>query len=291
MSDLRQRVPGHSLIDQLLHQWDVGAIHFGATPNEVVIDDEALGWYRGVIGERRVADLLAQLGDGWTVLHSLPAGAKGRDIDHLVIGQPGVFTINTKYSPGKDVWSKGFGVYVGGHPQKSFIPAVLTEVAQAEEALSRVSGLTVPVTGLLAFVDPRRVDRRAPAGNGVADVRVVTDRELLATLRGRAVFSVEQVEQIVAAASLPETWLLRPQESTIGEHIAREFEALEAAVNPYVARSSPRTAPTREPRRSTTPRRPKKRRERTLEKLIQMTVVTAVGFGVIWFCTMYLLGK
>lgn len=144
MSDLRQRVPGHSLIDELLRQWDLGNIHVSARSDEIVIDDEALGWYRGVIGERRVADLLTQLGDAWTVLHSVPAGVKGRDIDHLVIGPAGVFTINTKYSPGKDVWSAGYGMRVGGFKCDSYVQAALSEVRQAESALSRVSGLTVP---------------------------------------------------------------------------------------------------------------------------------------------------
>jgi hypothetical protein len=33
MSDLRERVPGHALIDELLHQWDLGTIHVDERSN------------------------------------------------------------------------------------------------------------------------------------------------------------------------------------------------------------------------------------------------------------------
>ena len=54
--------------------------------------------------------MLAQLGPEWTVLHSVPVGRGKSDIDHIAIGPPGVFTINTKFSPGKDVWVAGRGM-------------------------------------------------------------------------------------------------------------------------------------------------------------------------------------
>ena len=129
MSDLRERVPGHALIDELLHQWDLGTIHVDERSNGIVIDEEAEGWYRGVLGERRVAALLDQLSaeqaqSPWTVLHSVPVGRGESDIDHVVIGPPGVFTINTKFSPGKDVWVAGRGMYVGGAKQHSVVNAL-----------------------------------------------------------------------------------------------------------------------------------------------------------------------
>jgi hypothetical protein len=89
MSDLRERAPAHSLIDELLRQRDLGAIHVDAADNSVVTDDEALGWSRGVIGERRITDLLKELGGGWTVLHSVPVGKGTSDIDHIAIGPSG----------------------------------------------------------------------------------------------------------------------------------------------------------------------------------------------------------
>jgi hypothetical protein len=70
MSDLRERVPGHALIDELLHQWDLGTIHVDERFNGIVMDEEAEGWY---LGERRVAAILDQLSAAespWTVLRS-----------------------------------------------------------------------------------------------------------------------------------------------------------------------------------------------------------------------------
>lgn len=233
MSDLRQRVPGHSLIEQLLREWDLGNIHPGAAPGEIVIDDEARGWYLGVHGERWVATRLAMLGPEYTVLHSVPVGRGDSDIDHVVIGPTGVFTINTKYHPGKDVWFAGWGVYVGGRAEKHYIRNLDFEVRRASQRIARAVGAPeIAVTGLLVFVDPRHMSRKAPPGDGTRDLRVISDAELLSAISGPTVFTIEQVAKLAEAAARPQTWHDAPHESTIGSHIALEFVALEEAVGP-----------------------------------------------------------
>jgi len=112
--DLAQRAPGHSLIEKLLDEWNQGRIHFGDQPHTVVIDEDARGWYWGVLGEQRVAATLSTLGPEWTVLHSVPVGKGSTDIDHIAIGPAGVFTLNTKYSPDSNVWTAGRGLMVNG---------------------------------------------------------------------------------------------------------------------------------------------------------------------------------
>jgi len=233
MSDLRERVPGHSLIDELLRQWDLGTIHVDAQTNGIVIDEEAEGWYRGVIGERRIAALLEQLGPDFTVLHSVPVGRNDSDIDHVVIGPPGVFTINTKFSPGRSVWVAGRNLNVERVPTP-YIRNALAEARRASNYLTSASGLTVPVTGLIVFVDPSTVIIKEPPGGGVADppIRVVRDTELLDDLFGRREFSEEQVAGIVDAAARPQTWSDVERPCTAGQHISREFEALEQEVGP-----------------------------------------------------------
>lgn len=236
MSDLRERVPGHALIDELLRQWDLGTIHVDQQSNGVVIDEEAEGWYRGVLGERRVAALLQQLGEGWTVIHSVPVGRGTSDIDHIAIGPPGVFTINTKFSPGKDVWVAGRNLYVGGTAQHH-VRNALTEARRASNYLTKCSGLTTPVTGLIVFVDPARISHKAPAGGGDADppIRVLRDSELLEVLSQRREFSDEQLARIVDAAVRPETWSDVAATSSTGSHISREFQALEQEIGPRLA--------------------------------------------------------
>jgi hypothetical protein len=52
-------------------------------------------WRQGADGEKATAKALRPLGrDGWTLLHDLDTG-RG-NIDHLVIGPPGVFLLDTK---------------------------------------------------------------------------------------------------------------------------------------------------------------------------------------------------
>ena len=53
-------------------------------------------WRRGGDGEERMGNILGRLPQGWHVFHDLPIGARGANVDHLVIGPAGVFTINTK---------------------------------------------------------------------------------------------------------------------------------------------------------------------------------------------------
>jgi hypothetical protein len=275
MSDLRQRVPGHSLVDELLRQWDLGTIHVDQQSNGIVIDDEAVGWYRGVVGERRVAALLDELGDESTVLHSVPVGRSTSDIDHVVIGPAGVFTINTKYSPGKRVWVAGYGMYVDGHKQM-YVRNSVNEAARASELLTRASGMTVPVIGLIVFVDPGSMTHKAAAGGGEysPEIRVISGDQLLGAIRGRALFSTEQVARIAEVAVRPETWHSSPVTSTVGRHITQEFEALKDAVGPRLAQPVVR-APARVPRARAVSRpasrqqapRNRRRQKSTLERL------------------------
>lgn len=71
-------------------------------------------WYLGAIGELRVAERLAKLGPDWTVLHSVPIGERGSDIDHVVVGAAGVFTINTKLHEDARVWVGSKRLLVNG---------------------------------------------------------------------------------------------------------------------------------------------------------------------------------
>jgi hypothetical protein len=250
VSDLRQRVPGHSLIDELLRQWDLGTIRVDPANGAVVIDDEATGWFRGVLGERRVAEILSPLGPSWTVLHSVPVGRGTSDIDHVVIGPPGVFTINTKYSPGRDVWVGGYGMYVGGHKQH-YIGNSIAEAKRASILLSRETRMTVPVVGIIAFIDPGHITVKAPAGGGPYDPEIIVtgSRGLYASLQRTREFSDEQLAAIVDAASRASTWHTRPRPSTVGHHITREFEALEEAVGTHVGAAVPVSRGTTGPRR------------------------------------------
>lgn len=227
-ADLTQRVPGHALIEELLRQWDLATIRLDER-GEVVIDDEARGWYLGVLGERRVALELLRLGPEWTVLHSVPVGSGSADIDHVVIGPGGVFTVNTKHSRGKAVWYAGLGMYVGGAGQR-YVRNAVYEARRARTLLSNAVRAPVPVTGVIAFVDPSSITSKAPAGEGDVPILVVSDRDVAQAFRRRPVLTPDQVERIVTAAVIPGTWKSRPTPWTDGGKITEEFLALEEAL-------------------------------------------------------------
>jgi hypothetical protein len=53
-------------------------------------------WREGAAGERKTARALQRLGREWTVVHDLPDGDGGGNIDHVVVGPTGVFVLETK---------------------------------------------------------------------------------------------------------------------------------------------------------------------------------------------------
>ena len=234
MSDLRERVPGHALIERLVTEWQRGRIHFDGT--HAIVDPEAQSWYRGVLGERIVARQLASLGDDWLVLHSVPVGRADTDIDHIAIGPTGLFTVNTKYSPGKAIWAKGYGLSVDGQ-KTGYIPRAIREARGAADALGRATGVIVPVTALIVFVNPGSfsITGRVGGTEHEPEVRVMPDSSIMRAFAGRPVLDRAAVLQLQAAAVKAETWHVAPR-SPSSLAIAEEFVALEEAVGPSLAR-------------------------------------------------------
>jgi hypothetical protein len=204
VGDLRDRTPGHGLIQRLLTEFEKGRIHLSANPKwlEVEVEDGAESWYRGVLGERCVGQILSALPDTWTVLHSVPVGHGNRDIDHVVIGPGGVFTINTKYSPGKDVWARGIGLLVGGHRTR-YVFKACEEARDAAQRLTAAIDARVSVTGIIVFVEPGRMRVQPPVGDQLTVVKVVRDTDLLDSLHSRDPLTSQKIARIVEAAVRP----------------------------------------------------------------------------------------
>ena len=77
-------------------------------------------WRIGADGEEKVAARLAKVArkdPRWRFLHAIPVGDRGSDIDHLVIGPGGIFTVNAKHHPGAKIWVGGDTFMVNGHRQ------------------------------------------------------------------------------------------------------------------------------------------------------------------------------
>ncbi|WP_227496932.1 nuclease-related domain-containing protein [Planctomonas psychrotolerans] len=225
--DLRDRVAGQSLFSELARLHAKGEFAVDLEHGFVHVGPEAHSWYTGLLGERRVARILARLGTDATVLHSVPVGSKSSDIDHIVISPAGVFTITTKNHPGQPVWVAGHGMMIGG-AKVSHLRNAVHEARRAEHELSTRTGLTIPVTPVVALVGVRDLTVAAPPVFDDTAVQVVREDSLLALLTGRPVFSSEQVFRIAAAAVVQETWGEGPSADPTATTLLDAFLAYEA---------------------------------------------------------------
>ena len=202
--DLRHRVPAQSLLELLSGYVDTGQFHLDPNPRKAIVAADAHPWYLGAIGERAVAAELSRLPSGWTVLHSVPVGRGSTDIDHVVIGPAGVFTVNTKHHSKTTAWVGDHAMFIGGTPV-DYLRKSSAEARRASELLSRACGLTVPVTGVIALVGASRltIKQRPNADFGVD---VVTLERLRDRLQTRREFSDEQIDRIVQHAIRFDTW-------------------------------------------------------------------------------------
>lgn len=227
--DLRSRIPAQSLMEQLTRLRAEGGFEKVANGRRILIPATARPWYTGAIGERRVAAILSRLGPEWTVLHSVPVGVDGSDIDHVLIGPPGVYTLNTKHHPGKKVWVAGHGMMVDGQ-RVPYLRNSAFEARRAEKLLTTASGLTVEAAALVVLVGVTSLTMRAkPDGDDVV-VGVIRDRDLLTTLRSRRLYSDEQVQRIADAAVRPETWSPLPLPADDTAAMLANFDELENGV-------------------------------------------------------------
>lgn len=80
---------------------------------------ETRAWTQGARGEETVAAELWSISrpGAWRYVHSVPVGANRSDIDHVLVGPGGVFTLNTKAHSGAKIWVTENTFMVNGHQQ------------------------------------------------------------------------------------------------------------------------------------------------------------------------------
>ncbi|WP_229703451.1 nuclease-related domain-containing protein [Streptomyces albiflavescens] len=160
-------------------------------------------WYAGLEGERRVGRELQRLSaDGWKVLHGVPK-SNGGDIDHLLIGPGGVFTINTKSHQGASVWVGDEMAKVNRGRPVPYAAASKAEAVYAQGVLERHCEIAIPVEPVLVFVGVASLNRAATQYT----VRVYQEREVsaLGPLSGK--LTPDQVERVYAVARHRRAWL------------------------------------------------------------------------------------
>lgn len=161
----------------------------------------------GARGERTVGRQLNRWAAryGWHVLHAVPVGHRGADIDHVVIGPFGVVTVNTKTkTTGTAVWVGKHALTIGGK-SVDYVHKSHYEAARAARLLSRATGQDVPVQPAIVFVGfPRVTIHRG----GPADVAVLASPALLRRWLRRQPQKLPpaQVAAIYQAARRPASW-------------------------------------------------------------------------------------
>lgn len=173
----------------------------GAPTSSARQRDPGWSWEKGAAGEVAVAQALATLPPThWRVLHELPIGHRGANVDHLVLGPPGVFTLNTKHLSGTVAVTRDEVRRNGRATQ--FIAAATREAERVRAVLEQHTGGPGQVEALLVIYGAALRVTSQPV-----DVTVLTagqsTRWLLAL---PPVLSFEAWQHVCRTATLPATW-------------------------------------------------------------------------------------
>ncbi|MFI2486327.1 hypothetical protein ACH47X_05425 [Promicromonospora kroppenstedtii] len=123
----------------------------------------------------------------WRVLQSVQADGGALELDQLVIGPGGVFTMHTIFRPSHEVTAE----------------AAWNEARRTQEILGRATRVPVTVTPVIVFVRTKE-PRVAGSHEGV---EVLTTRELVPWLEGRRpVLTDRELEIVHLAARDRRTW-------------------------------------------------------------------------------------
>ncbi|TFC44681.1 NERD domain-containing protein [Cryobacterium sp. TMT1-21] len=215
-----------SVIEELLRQQSTTPARngfsrlFGYSP----LGDDSVSWYLGAKGELEVGGILATLPPDWTAFHALPIGKKGADIDHLVIGPGGLFTLNTKNHSGKGVWVAGRTLMVSGHR--------VPHIRNAEHEADRVTKLLrermprlAAAQPVIALVNPKSLTVKSTPER----VKVVTAPGLRRWLITQPVsMGPAELANLAAIIDDPATWPTPVFPPT--EHPFAQFAVLDAEV-------------------------------------------------------------
>jgi len=145
------------------------------------LTEDSKPWYLGALGELQVAERLSKLGPDWTVLHSVPIGERGSDIDHVALGPAGVFTINTKFHEDARIWVGSTRLLVNGQ-KTDHLRNSRYEAQRVAKRLTAMAGEPITVHPAIVLVGARSVTfRERPA-----DVIVLRHTELVRWLTRRA---------------------------------------------------------------------------------------------------------
>ncbi len=154
-------------------------------------------------GERSAGLVIGRLPEGWHAFRDVPVGERGANIDHVVVGPAGTFTLHAIDLTGK-VWVGARSIRHNGHPT-NFLSKAACDARHASEFLSSVVGRPVEVRSVLAILADEWTIDEEPADVHVGSPRGVKDWMLRLPLS----LSRHQIHEITAAAGTSSAWNTR----------------------------------------------------------------------------------
>ena len=130
----------------------------------------------------------------WHVFRDLPVGERGANIDHVVVGPAGTFTLSAKDLTGK-VWVGARSIRHNGHPT-NFLSKAACDATHASEFLSSAVGRPIEVRGVLTILADEWTIDEEPEDVRVGSPRSVKDW----MLRLPVALARHEVIEITAAA-------------------------------------------------------------------------------------------
>lgn len=158
-------------------------------------------WRKGLRGERKVASMLNTLGSDWRVLHSIPIGQRAADLDHLVIGPGGVYSLNTKNHAKRNVWVTRDEFIVNGIV-RNYANLSRIEGERSSRLLSNACGFRVNVQPIIVVIAHNLAIFDLPA-----QVVVLEKQRVISWIeREPQRLSKERIDKIFDAARYRSTW-------------------------------------------------------------------------------------
>jgi hypothetical protein len=135
-------------------------------------------WSKGANGEEKVARALEALAPGYFVLHDRGIPGSKANIDHVVVGPPGVFIVETKNVAGR-VTVEGGRLRVAGR-EKGYVEQAWREAVAVQSAAAETfASLGIDVKPLLCFTRDG-LPRKATSAEGVP---LLSPRGVVSTIR------------------------------------------------------------------------------------------------------------
>ncbi|TFC28777.1 NERD domain-containing protein [Cryobacterium sp. TMT1-3] len=223
---MKDQIAAQSVIEELLRRQQAvpPRSNFARFLGHSPLAADSVAWYRGAQGEIEVGRILSRLPLEWRVFHALPIGKAGADIDHLVLGPGGIFTINTKHHRGKKIWIAERSFLVNGQKQP-YLRNSKFEATRVTKMLQERMPQLPPAQAVIALVSPAQITiKKRPE-----EVRVLNANDLRPWLLKRSVALAEaELVQLAAIVDAPATW--KSPTYPPSPNLMAEFAVIDGAV-------------------------------------------------------------